>query len=267
MLSLAPIERTIASERGAPAAGPRAGSSGCRPGRRGSPPARPRRWRRSRGRHSSRPPAARGPQPGGAEAARLALGQLAVAAHVAVLAARDQVERRLVAHVLDLAHRGGVHAGEPARAEHVLDVVVEGDPHAAAVHEVELLLLVVVVAAGGVSRRESRSRSRRTRSRPARAAPCGSPARRRARRRSPPRSRRPARPRGPRSRQPCGRSLRDPLGAAEAAARPERRDRHEHADHGERRQHLRRVTGEEAAPGLEHQRHRVHARLRSGPSP
>ncbi len=88
-----------------------------------------------------------------AEAARLALRQLTVAAHVAVLAPGHHVERGLVAHVLDLTHGGGVHARQPSRAEHVLRVVVEGDPHAAAVHEVQLLLLVVVVAAGGVPRR------------------------------------------------------------------------------------------------------------------
>jgi hypothetical protein len=35
----------------------------------------------------------------------------------------------------------------------VLGVVVERDPHATAVHEVELLLLVVIVAAGGIPRR------------------------------------------------------------------------------------------------------------------
>ena len=90
----------------------------------------------------------RAARPGRAEAARLALGQPAVAAHVAVLAARDQVDGRLVAHVLDLAHRGGVHAREAAGAEHVLAVVVKVICDAAAVDEVELLLLVVEVAAG-----------------------------------------------------------------------------------------------------------------------
>src|SRR6187551_3517348 len=60
----------------------------------------------------------------GAEAARLALGQLPVAADVAVLAAGDHVQRRLVAGVPDLPHRGRVHAGEPARAQHVLRLVV-----------------------------------------------------------------------------------------------------------------------------------------------
>src|SRR4051794_24001418 len=59
----------------------------------------------------------------GAEAARLALGQPAVAAHVALLAARDQVQGGLVAGVPDLPHRGGIHAREPARAQHVLGVV------------------------------------------------------------------------------------------------------------------------------------------------
>src|SRR6185295_15171472 len=91
---------------------------------------------------------------GGAEAARLALRQPAVAAHVAVLAARDQVERRLVAHVLDLADGGGVHAREPTGAQHVLGVVVQADPDAATVDEVELLLLVVEVAAGLEVRRQ-----------------------------------------------------------------------------------------------------------------
>jgi hypothetical protein len=90
---------------------------------------------------------------GGPEATRLALGQPAVAADVAVLAAGDQVDRGLVAHVLDLADRRGIHAREPARAEHVLRLVVHPDRDPAAVHEVELLLLVVVVAPGGVSRR------------------------------------------------------------------------------------------------------------------
>src|SRR6266540_3554034 len=89
-----------------------------------------------------------------AEAARLALRQAAVAAHVAVLAARDEVHRRLVADVLDLPHRRGVHAGEPARAEQVLRLVVQANPDPAAVDEVELLLLVVEVAAGLEARRD-----------------------------------------------------------------------------------------------------------------
>ena len=93
-------------------------------------------------------------RPGRAEPARLALGKLAVAAHVAVLAAGDEVERGLVAHVLDLPHGGGIHAREPARSEHVLRVVVQGDLHAPAVDEVELLLLLVEVAAGGELRRQ-----------------------------------------------------------------------------------------------------------------
>src|SRR6185503_16757453 len=89
-----------------------------------------------------------------AEAARLALRQAAVAAHVAVLAAGDEVERGLVADVLDLPHGGGVHAREAARAEHVLCVVVQADLDPPAVDEVELLLLVVEVAAGLEPRRE-----------------------------------------------------------------------------------------------------------------
>src|SRR5918999_3583873 len=78
----------------------------------------------------------------------LALGELAVPAHVAVLAAGDQVHGGLVAEVLDLAHRAGVHPGHPAGTEVVARAVAEGHGDAAAVHEVELLLLVVVVAAG-----------------------------------------------------------------------------------------------------------------------
>src|SRR5215207_5364783 len=85
---------------------------------------------------------------GWAEAAGLALRQPAVAAHVAVLAARDHVQGRLVADVLDLPDRGRVHAREPTRAEHVLGLVVHADRDPAAVHEVELLLLLVEVAPG-----------------------------------------------------------------------------------------------------------------------
>jgi hypothetical protein len=91
---------------------------------------------------------------GGPEATRLALGQPAVAADVAVLAAGDQVDRGLVAHVLDLADRRGVHAREPARPEHVLRLVVHPNRDPAAVHEVELLLLLVEVAAGLEARRD-----------------------------------------------------------------------------------------------------------------
>src|SRR5918994_940024 len=114
MLSFAPIERTMASERGC---------TGSRSTRRFQ-------WLSAGN-----------------------TGQPASTAHVAVLPAGREVERGLFAHVLDLAHRRGVHAREPTRAEHVLAVVVERDPHAAPVHEVQLLLLLVVVAACGVARR------------------------------------------------------------------------------------------------------------------
>src|SRR5215218_6088631 len=90
----------------------------------------------------------------GAEAAGLARRQPAVAAHVAVLAARDQINRRLVADVLDLPHGGGIHAREAAGAEQVLGLVVQADLDAAAVDEVELLLLLVEVAPGLEGRRQ-----------------------------------------------------------------------------------------------------------------
>src|SRR5215216_5043062 len=141
MPSPAPIERTIASERG------------CT----GSLSTRRFQWL-SAGK-TGQPASTAAPMPmlpnnsaaaaRGAEAARLALGQLAVAAHVAVLAAGHQVERRLVAHVLDLAHGRGIHTREAAGAEHVLALVVQRDLQPPSMHEVELLLLLVEVAAGG----------------------------------------------------------------------------------------------------------------------
>src|SRR5262245_47119430 len=146
MCSLAPIERTIASEFGS------SGSLSTRrfhwlsAGKTGQPASRAA-------------PVARAPSNSArvarrAEAARLALRQASVAADVAVLAAGDEIERRLVADVLDLPDRGGVDARQAAGAEHGLGVVVQADLDAAAVDEVELLLLVVEVTAGLEARRE-----------------------------------------------------------------------------------------------------------------
>src|SRR5512132_1619016 len=90
----------------------------------------------------------------GSEAARLALRQASVAAHVAVLAAGHQVHGGLVSYVLDLPHGRSVHTREPARAEQVLRVVVQANLDVAPVDEVELLLLVVEVAARLVAGRE-----------------------------------------------------------------------------------------------------------------
>src|SRR5215218_7723900 len=146
MCSPAPIERTIASEFGSTGSLSTrrfhwlsAGKTG-QPARTAAPVASP--------------PTNSGQVGRGAEAARLALRQAAVATHVAVLAPGDEVERRLVADVLDLPDRGGIHAREATWAEHVLGVVVQADLDAPAVHEVELLLLVVEVPAGLEPRRE-----------------------------------------------------------------------------------------------------------------
>src|SRR5918999_639406 len=119
MLSAAPIERTIASE------------FGCA----GSPSTRRFQWLSAgETRQPARTAAPMAPLPyksagtaRGAEAARLALRQAPVAADVAVLAAGHEVDSGLVADVLDLAHGRRVHAREPARAEHVLGLVVQPD--------------------------------------------------------------------------------------------------------------------------------------------
>src|SRR4051812_24488270 len=79
---------------------------------------------------------------------RLALGQPAVAAYVAVFAAYTDVDRVFVwAEVFQAADYLGVHPGEASWAQLVLGAV-EVDLHLALVDEVELLLLVVVVPAG-----------------------------------------------------------------------------------------------------------------------
>src|SRR3990170_2718648 len=112
MLSPAPIERTIASE------------FGCA----GSPSTRRFQWL-SAGKTgqpaSTAAPMATLPYNSAgaarrAEPARLPLGQLSVAAHVAVLATSHEEHRGLVADVLDLAHCGGIHAREPTGAKQVL---------------------------------------------------------------------------------------------------------------------------------------------------
>src|SRR5215210_1231041 len=141
MLSLAPIERTIASERSCTGSPSTRWFHGLSAGKTGQPASTAAPMATLP--YKSAGPARR------AEAARLALGEHAVAAHVAVLAARHEVERRLVAHVLDLSDGGGIHARQAARSEHVLGVVVQGDLHPPAVHEVELLLRLVEVPAGG----------------------------------------------------------------------------------------------------------------------
>src|SRR5687768_13641421 len=99
MLSFAPIERTIASERGCTGSRSTRRFQWLSAGKTGQPA-------------STAAPMARLPYNSGgaacrAEPARLALGQLAVAAHVPVLAAGHEVERRLVPHVLDLPHGCG----------------------------------------------------------------------------------------------------------------------------------------------------------------
>src|SRR4051812_18894367 len=124
MCSPAPIERTIASEFGCTGSASTRWFHGLLAGNTGQPA-------------RTAAPIATGPY---TSAARLALRLLPVAPHVAVLAARDHVESRLVADVLDLPDRGGIHAREPARAEDVLGVVVHPDRDPAPVHEVQLLL-------------------------------------------------------------------------------------------------------------------------------
>src|SRR5206468_12531248 len=83
----------------------------------------------------------------------LALRQLSVAAHVAVLATDDEVDRVLfVAEVLEAADYRGVYPGDAARAQ-LVSLAVELDLQAALVDEVELLLHLVQVTAGFVARR------------------------------------------------------------------------------------------------------------------
>src|SRR3954447_7979917 len=122
MWSPTPIERTMASEFACTGSRSTRWFHGLSAGNTGQPA-------------STAAPMATPPykSAGGPEAAGLALGQLAVAAHVAVLAARDHVQRRLVAHVPDLSNRGRVHSRQPARTEHVLGVVVHPDRDSAAV--------------------------------------------------------------------------------------------------------------------------------------
>src|SRR4051794_37908323 len=89
-----------------------------------------------------------------AEAAGLALWELAVAAHVAALAAHDHVHGIAVAHVPDPPDGGSVHARHPALTEDVPAAVAELHLDAPAVHEVHLLLAFVEVTAGLESGRE-----------------------------------------------------------------------------------------------------------------
>src|SRR5919107_322204 len=121
MLSPAPIERTIASELGCTGSLSTRRFQWLSAGKTGQPA--------STAAPIATPPYKSAWVARGAEAAGLALRELAVAAHVAVLAAGDQVER-------------------------VLAVVVQADPDAAAVHEVELLLLLVEVAPRLEARRD-----------------------------------------------------------------------------------------------------------------
>ena len=78
----------------------------------------------------------------------LALRQPAVAADVAVQAARDDVDGVLVAGVAQQAHRRRVDAHDAPGRERDLLAVAELHRQRAAVHEVDLLLAVVVVPAG-----------------------------------------------------------------------------------------------------------------------
>src|SRR5215210_8542388 len=146
MLSSAPIERTIASERGCTGRSSTRRFQWLSAGKTGQPA-------RTAAPSATLPYKSAGVA-GGAEAARLALGEAAVAPDVAVLAAGDEVERRLIAHVPYLPYRGGVHASEAARTEDELGVVVQANLDAPAMNEVELLLLLVEVAAGLEPRRD-----------------------------------------------------------------------------------------------------------------
>src|SRR5215213_3061341 len=147
MCSPAPIERTIASEFGSTGSLSTRRFQWLSAGKTGQPA-------RTAAPMATLPYNDSAGTARGAEAARLALRQPPVAAHVAILAAGDQVDRGLVADVLDLAHGRGVHASEPAGAELVLGLVVQADLDPPAVDEVELLLLVVEVAAGLEARRD-----------------------------------------------------------------------------------------------------------------
>src|SRR5215213_876616 len=75
----------------------------------------------------------------GPDALGLALRKAPVATDVAVLAARDHVDGRAVADVLDLADRRGVDARQATGSEPVR-VAADRQLDLAAVHEVELLL-------------------------------------------------------------------------------------------------------------------------------
>src|SRR3954454_9564064 len=81
----------------------------------------------------------------------LALGQLAVAPDEAVLAADDEVDRRLgVAEVLEAADDRGGHPGEAAWAK-LVPIAVELDLQRPLMDEVELLVDLLQVSAGFVA--------------------------------------------------------------------------------------------------------------------
>src|SRR5437764_8742 len=86
--------------------------------------------------------------------ARLALGHVAVAAHVPVLAAHADVHGVVVADVPDPAHGRGVDPRQTTLAKDVRAAVREAELQPAVVDDVQLLLLVVVVAPGRHARRQ-----------------------------------------------------------------------------------------------------------------
>ncbi len=79
---------------------------------------------------------------------RLALGHAAVASHVTVLAADDQVDRIDLADVADSAQRRGVDPREATLAQAPDASVTELDLDRPAMNEVQLLLVVVIVNPG-----------------------------------------------------------------------------------------------------------------------
>src|SRR2546423_13684484 len=90
----------------------------------------------------------------GAAGVRIAAHRLAIAAHVAVLAARDQHDRIAVTGVADPAVRVGIHARDSAPTERVRSAIAKKDLDLALVDEVGLLLLLVIVDGGLVARRK-----------------------------------------------------------------------------------------------------------------
>jgi len=79
---------------------------------------------------------------------------LAITAHVAVLAARHDHDRVVLAGVAHPTVRGRVDPHHPAGADQVLGAVAEAKLDRPLVDEVHLLLLVVVMQSGGVARRQ-----------------------------------------------------------------------------------------------------------------